>query len=113
MDSSTTDIVLVSLFMLGMALFALAMFAVALRVGPKRGFWNHPAAALRRPGRRVFVGMYAIAILHLLTGLGAALLVPGGGIGIFLVLLATAVFYVLCAHSWAIAHAGARRRDRA
>ena len=111
--TTTTDIVLVAFFLAGMALFGLAMLAVALRVGPRRGFWNQPAAALRAPGRRMFIGMYAVAILHVLTGLGVALLVPGGGIGIFLVLLATAVFYVLCAHSWALAHAVRRRRERA
>ncbi len=112
MDSSTTDTVLVALFLLGMALFGLAMLAVSLRVGPRRGTWNQPAAALRQPGRGMFVAMYAIAIVHVLIGLGAALFVPGGGIGIFLVMLATGVFYVLCAHSWALAHAIRRRRER-
>lgn len=112
MISTTTDIVLVTLFLLGMALFGLAMLAVALRAGPRRGYWNQPAAMLRQPGRRMFLGMYAVAILHVLTGLGIALFMPGAGIGIFLVLLATAVFYVLCAHSWALAHAVKRRRER-
>ena len=112
MISEATDIVLVVLFLLGMALFGLAMLAVALRAGPRRGYWNQPAAMLRQPGRRLFLGMYGIAALHVLTGLGVYLLVPGGEIGIFFVLLAAAVFYVLCAHSWALAHAVKRRRER-
>lgn len=112
MESTTTDIVLTALFLAGMALFGLALLAVSLRVGPRRGSWNQPAAMLRRPGRRMFVGMYAVAVLHVLTGLGIALFVPGGGIAIFLVLLAMAMFYVLCAHSWALANRVARRRER-
>lgn len=112
MISTATDILLVTLFLLGMALFGLAMLAVALRAGPRRGYWNQPAAMLRQPGRRMFLGMYGVAVLHVLTGAGVALFVPGGGIDIFFVLLAAAVFYVLCAHSWAIAHAVRRRRER-
>ncbi len=112
MISETTDIVLVVLFLAGMALFGLAMLALVLRVGPRRGYWNQPAAALRRPGRRVFLGMYGVALLHVLVGLGVALFVPGGSIAIFCVLLGAAVFYVLCAHSWTLAHSLARRRAR-
>ena len=112
MDGTTLDIILVIAFLAGMALFGLAMLAVALRAGPRRGYWNQPAAALVRPGRRMFIAMYAIAILHVLVGLIAALAVPGGGIGIFLVLVAGGCFYVLCAHSWSLAHSVARRRDR-
>jgi hypothetical protein len=112
MDSTTTDIVLVVLFLAGMALFGLAMLGLVLRVGPRRGFWNQPAAMLRRPGRGMFISMYALAALHVLIGIGVVLFTPGAGAAIFLVLLATACFYVLCAHSWALAHSVRRRRER-
>lgn len=111
MDSSTLDIVVVVLVLGGFALFALAMFGVTLRIGPRRGFWNQPAAALRRPGTGMFLAMYAVALLHVLAGIVAAIAVPGAGIGILLVLVATAAFYVLCAHSWSLAHAIVRRRE--
>ena len=112
MESTTTDIVLVALFLAGMALLGVALLVLVLRVGPRRGYWNQPAAELRQPGRRMFVAMYALAAVHVVLGLVAALAVPGGGIGIFLVLLATGAFYVLCAHAWSVARAIARRRDR-
>jgi hypothetical protein len=88
------------------------MLGVALRVGPRRGFWNQPAAMLRRPGGRVFVGLYAFAIVHVLLGVGVVLLVPGGEVGVLVVLVGAALFYVLCAHSWVIAHRLPRRRAR-
>lgn len=115
MTGTTTDIVIVTLFLAGMALFGLAMLGVALRLGPRRGYFNQPAAALRRPGRRMFVSMYALAAAHVVLGIIAATAVPGGGIGVLLVLIAMAVFYVLCAHSFALASnlGRGRSRDRA
>jgi hypothetical protein len=113
MESTTVDIVLVCLMLGGFALFGLAMLGVALRWGPRRGFWNQPAARLLKPGRRMFITMYAIAIVHVAVGVGLALFAPGGGFAIFLALLVLAVFYVLCAHSWALAHTIVRRRERA
>lgn len=112
MSATTIDMLLTAGFLLGMALFGLAMFAIARRVGPRSGNWNQPAAMLRRPGRRMFVGMYAIAVLHVLVGVGLAVFAPGGGIAIFLVLLVTGTFYALGAHSWSLAHRVARRRVR-
>lgn len=111
METGILDILVVALVLGGFALFALAMLGVSLRVGPRRGYWNQPAAALRRPGRGMFLAMYGLAALHVLLGLVAALAVPGAGLGILVVLVATAVFYVLCAHSWSLAHSIARRRD--
>ena len=112
MTGTTTDIVIVCLLLGGFALFGLAMLGVALRWGPRRGTWNQPAAALVRPGRRVFFTMYGAAALHVLVGLGLAIFVPGGGLAIFLVLLGIAVFYALCAHSWALAHTATISRRR-
>jgi hypothetical protein len=109
METSTTDLVLVTAMLVGFALFGLAMLAVALRYGPRRGYWNQPAAALRRPGRFTFRGMYAVAIVHVVLGVVVAIAVPGAGIGMLLVLVATACFYVLCAHSFALA-TGTKRR---
>ena len=111
MDSTTVDIVLTIMFLAGMALFGLAMLGVSLRFGPRRGTWNQPAAALVRPGRRMFVALYAVAALHVALGLVLALAFPGGGIAILLVLVATGCFYVLCAHSWSLAHSLKRRRE--
>ena len=74
----------------GIALFGLAMLGVALRFGPRRGYFNQPAAALRRPGRGMFVAMYVLAALHVLLGVIAAVAVPGGGIGVLLVLVGIA-----------------------
>ena len=110
MHSSTVDIVIVSLLLGGMALFGLAMLGVALRVGPRRGTFNQPAAALRRPGRRMFASMYVLAAVHVALGLAVAIAVPGGGIAVLLVLVAMASFYVLAAHSFALAHSVASRR---
>ncbi|MCW2927000.1 MAG: hypothetical protein JWM86_968 [Thermoleophilia bacterium] len=107
-----TDIVLVTALFAGMILFALAMLGVSLRFGPRRGTWNQPAAKLVKPGRGMFVAMYTLAIAHVLLGLVAATMVPGGGLAVFVVLVAMATFYVLCAHSWALAHAVARKRQR-
>ncbi|MCB0878159.1 MAG: hypothetical protein KDC46_04180, partial [Thermoleophilia bacterium] len=100
--TTTFDIIIVIAMLGGMALLGLAMLGVSLRVGPRRGTWNQPAAALARPGRRMFISMYALAALHLGFGLIAAFAIPGGGIAILLVLVAMGSFYVLCAHSWAL-----------
>lgn len=110
MISTTTDIVLVSLFLVGMVLMGLAMLGVCLRVGPRRGYWNQPAAMLRRPGRGMFIAMYAFAFGHVVLGLIAATMVPGGGIAVLVVLTAMGTFYLLCAHSFALAHTVARKR---
>ncbi len=111
MTGTTVDIIITVLFLVGMALLGLAMLGVSLRVGPTRGTWNQPAAALIRPGRRLFVAMYAIAALHVVAGIVTATLVPGGGLAMLVVLVAMGSFYVLCAHSFALAHAIARRRN--
>src|SRR5687767_11231029 len=100
----TTDIVITVLLFVGFLLFALGMFGAALRFGPKRGTWNQPAAALVRPGRKMFVTMYLIAAVHAAVGLVLAFTVPGGGPAIFFVLLFMGGFYVLCAHSFALAN---------
>ncbi|MCW2925981.1 MAG: hypothetical protein JWM98_3385 [Thermoleophilia bacterium] len=113
MSSTHTDIAIVLLLLGGMAFFGLAMLGVVLRIGPRRGAFNQPAAALRRPGRGMFVSMYALAALHVVLGLVAAIAVPGGGIGVLLVLVGMAVFYVLCAHSFALAATLTRRRGPA
>jgi hypothetical protein len=110
MSGTHTDILLAALFLAGIALFGLAMLGVALRVGPKRGTWNQPAAALVRPGRGMFVTMYVVAAVHVLLGLIAAIKVPGAGVGVLVVLVAMAAFYVLCAHSFALATRVAHRR---
>lgn len=110
MHSTTTDIVLVSMLLVGMILMGVAMLGVSLKFGPRRGFWNQPAAVLRRPGRITFISMYALALLHVACGIIAATQVPGGGIGVLVVLTTMGAFYVLCAHSFALAHSVARRR---
>lgn len=94
----------------GFTLFALAMLGVSLRLGPRRGTCNQPAAALARPGRGMFITLYAIAALHVLTGIAIAAAAPGG-VGVLVVLVAMAVFYVLCAHSFALATSVAARRN--
>ena len=111
MDSTTVDIVLVIAFLLGMALLGVALLGVSLRVGPRRGTWNQPAAMLVRPGRRMVVAMYALAAVHVLLGLALAIAAPGGGIAILLVLVAMGTFYVMCAHSFQLAHSIRRRRE--
>jgi hypothetical protein len=95
MISTNTDIVLVTLFLVGMVLMGLAMLGVCLKVGPRRGYWNQPAAMLRRPGRGMFIAMYAFALGHVVLGLVAATQVPGAGIGVLVVLTAMGSFYVL------------------
>ncbi len=112
MLSTTFDIVIVIVMLAGFALFGLAMYGVTLRVGPRNGNWNQPAAMLRRPGRGMFIAMYALAAVHVLIGIGVAIAFPSGGIAVLLVMLATGAFYALCAHSWALAHTIARRHER-
>lgn len=105
----TIDVALTAAMLLGFVLFGLAMYALTLRVGPRNGHWNQPAAMLRPTGRRVFIALYAFAAVHVAIGLVAALAIPGGSLDVFVVLAAMAAFYVLCAHSWSIAYAVARR----
>jgi hypothetical protein len=109
MSETTTDIVIVTGLLVGFALFGLAALLLVLRVGPRRGSWNQPAAKLRQPGRRMFLSMYVVAALHVIAGLGLAIFAPGGGLAIFLVLLVMGTFYALGAHSWSLAHRVARR----
>lgn len=112
MSDATTDIVIAALTMLGFALFALAMFGVALRYGPRRGTWNQPAAAFMAPGGRMRVSLYVLAAAHVLGGIGIAIFAPGGGVAIMVVLLVMAGFYVLCARSLDVAERMQRRRSR-
>lgn len=110
---TTTATTLAAAVLIGFVLMGLAMLAVALRVGPRRGTWNQPAAALRRPGRGVVLAMHALAVLHLLAGIVVAAAVPGGGFDIFVVLAVTAGFYVLCANGYSLARSAERRRSTA
>lgn len=113
MISTTTDIVIAVLMFVGFILFALAMWGIALRVGPRRGFWNQPAAVLRRPGRGVFVAMYVLAAIHVLLGVAVAIGASGDGrVGVLVVMVAMGAFYVACAHCYALATAATRRRAR-
>lgn len=111
MESTTTDIVLTVLFLAGMALFGLAMLALVLRVGPKRGFWNQPAAVLRRPGSRVVVWLYLFAAVHVLLGLGVVLFIEPRDFGVLIVLVLMAAIYVLFGHGYQLAHSIADRRQ--
>ena len=109
MSGTTQDTILVILFLAGMAIFGLAMFGLALRVGPKRGTWAQPVAALERPGRRVFIWLYVFAAIQVLGGLCVAIFQPDG-LAVLLVTVVTAGFYLLCAHSWALAQRTGLRR---
>lgn len=108
----TSDKLVAILLLAGFVLFALGMLGACLRWGPRRGSWNQPAAALARPGRRMFWSMYGVAILHVLAGVGLAIFVPGGGVAIFLVLLGMATFYAIAAHSWSLGMRVAHRVPR-
>ncbi len=110
--TTTTDVILTIVFLLGMALFGLAMLALVLCVGPRRGFWNQPAAVLRRPGGRVVIGLYVFALVHVLLGLWVTFFIEPQDFGVLVVLVATACFYILCGHAYAFAHAVVRRRER-
>ena len=112
MESTTTDIVLTVLFLLGMALFGLAMLALVLRVGPRRGFWNQPAAELRRPGTRLVVWLYVFAAVHVLLGLSITFFVEPMDVGVLVVCVFAAGFYILCGHAYQFAHAVVGRRKR-
>lgn len=109
MVTVTTDLLLVTAFLVAMALFGVVLLAVVLRVGPKRGTWNQPAAALRRPGRITFRGVYLLAIVHVIAGIGIALRAPGDGTAMLVLLVVMACFYVLMAHSYALAMRVTRR----
>ena len=109
MASTTTDLLLVTALLGGMALFGMIALLLVLRVGPKRGSWNQPAAMLRLPGRFTFTGVYALAILHVAAGIGIALRAPGDGTAMLVLLVIVACFYVLMAHSCALAMRVGRR----
>src|SRR4051812_16761613 len=98
----STDVLLTSLLFAFFVMFALAMFVLCLRFGPRRGYWGQPAAGLVRHGRRMFISLYSVALLHVALGIGLAFLAPGGGTAIFLVLVGMGAFYVIAAHSWAV-----------
>lgn len=88
----------------------IAGLAVVLRFGPRRGYWNQPAAELRAPGRRTRILLYALALLHVGMGL-AAIAAPGVGVSALVVAVLVAVFYAACAQVMAIA-AVSRSRER-
>lgn len=111
--STTTSTILAAAFLLGMALFGLAMLVLVLRLGPARGFLNQPAAALRKPGGTLVVALYVLAVLHVLAGISIVVAVPGSGIGIIFVNAAMAGFYVLCANAYSLARSASRRRSTA
>lgn len=114
MSPSTTGILLAILLLAIFTAACLGLLWAVLRVGPGRGSWNQPAAMLRRPSRPMFMAMYAFAALHVALGIALAIALPGGGgFAIVIVMAASASFYVLCAHSWALAHRVAARTKRA
>src|SRR4051812_31485849 len=102
MITTATATALVALLLLAIILVALGMFGITLRL-VRRGLYAQPAAALRRPGRPMLLLMYVLAALHVIAGLIAAFVVPGGGIDILVVLLAMAAFYVLFASGYSLA----------
>ena len=112
MSSHTLQLIGAAALLLGFCVFALAMFGVALRFGPRRGSWNQPAAALRAPGRRMSWGLHAVALLHVVAGVVLAAKVPGGGAAVLVVMVLMAVFYELCAYSFTLANSVALRRRR-
>jgi hypothetical protein len=109
---TTTDIVIVVAMLAGFAAFGVVMLAVALRWGPRRGTWNQPAAALRRPGARLAASMYVLAGVHVVLGLVLATSFEGGGLAIFLAMCVMGAFYAMCAQCWTIAQRLVRRRDQ-
>lgn len=93
-------------------LFALGMFVLALRFGPKRGSWNQPAAKLRPTGRKLAWGLHLVTLLHVVAGIVLAVKVPGGGVAVLVVLIVMACFYELCAYSFRLATSVTARRRR-
>lgn len=86
------------------AVLAFAFYALTLRYGPRRGTWNQPAAALRRPGWKLGTVLYATGVAHGVTGIWAAGAVPGPvEPGVALIGIAMCLFYVSCAHVMSIA----------
>lgn len=77
----------------------LACMWLVMRIVPRAGTWNQPAAAFRAPGRMVQLAMYLLALAHVLAGAIVASRLPGGfEPGVAVVGVVVAGFYVACAH---------------
>jgi hypothetical protein len=81
------------------------LYAVTLRVGPRRRDWNSPAAAFRAPGTGIALSLYAFGLLHVLLSLFAAIKVDLGGAGWQVVLVGVMAggFYIACGSVAALA----------
>jgi hypothetical protein len=91
----------------------LAMYALVLRFGPRRGNWGSPAAAFRAPGRATTTGLLVLAALHALAGVVLAIALPGGNVGVLLVGLAAGALYAAMSQATRIArHAPKPPADR-
>lgn len=92
----------------GIALFMFTFYVLTLRFGPRRGYFNQPAAALRAPGRRMVTALYAVAAVHVVLGAVVWLSAPGSnGLvwGALLIGIAMGGFFLACAWVMKIADA--------
>lgn len=91
--------------------FMLGMFVLALRFGPRRGYWAQPAAKFEAPGRKLAIVLYCIAGLHVLAGVAASA-ADSIGPSVIVVAVAAALFYVGCAQAMSLAGWLGRAVDR-
>lgn len=103
---------LAAVTLLGFALFGALLYVLTLRFGPRRGYFNQPAAKFRPPGTRVRTALYVIAVLHLVAGLVGFVAIPDDGVSpsILIVALLAAGFYVACAQALTLVGTFSRRR---
>jgi hypothetical protein len=79
----------------------LALGAMVLRFGPRRGYWNQPAAVLRPVRSWLRISMWSIGAVHVVVGIGVAIAVPGAGFAIVAVCAGMGGIYVLFGEAWA------------
>ena len=79
-------------------LFCLAMFAVTLRIGPKRRSWAQPAAKFGEPGMLLKSLMIVVGVAHAVLAVFASItLTFDGAWRIAAVGIVMGMFYVACA----------------
>ncbi|MBC7644350.1 MAG: hypothetical protein H7123_04430 [Thermoleophilia bacterium] len=95
------------------ALSLTALYAATLKYGPRRGYWNQPAARLRAPGRQLVIALWIFAALHAVAGLAMMVFSDTYGLSVFIVSLLMGGFYGAMAMVMQIATIAQRKQPGA
>lgn len=106
-------VAVVAFAVVALVMFGAMVFA-SIRIGPRRGLWNQPAAAFRTPPRTMSITLILVGVAQLVALVGSAVAISSAGIGarIGLVVIGCAVLgvYFLMAVAGSLAPRLARRR---